>query len=61
MTAAGAHYDVRALGELLDRAVHRTVRRFAIVAPPFILADALKSVLAALLVPAGWALFDRRR
>jgi biotin transport system substrate-specific component len=28
---------------------------------PFILADALKSVLAALLVPAGWSLVDRRR
>jgi biotin transport system substrate-specific component len=27
---------------------------------PFILADALKSVLAAALVPAGWALLDRR-
>ncbi|HEX7198873.1 MAG TPA: biotin transporter BioY, partial [Dongiaceae bacterium] len=27
---------------------------------PFLLADALKSVLAAALVPAGWALVDRR-
>jgi biotin transport system substrate-specific component len=27
---------------------------------PFLLADALKSVLAAALVPAGWSLFDRR-
>jgi biotin transport system substrate-specific component len=34
---------------------------FAKGVAPFILADALKSVLAALLVPAGWALFDRRR
>ncbi len=40
MIAAAAHYDVRALGEALDRAVHRTFGRFVAVVTPFVLADA---------------------
>lgn len=45
MSAAAARYDARALGEVLDRAVHRTFGRFAVVVPPFVLADALGSLL----------------
>jgi hypothetical protein len=38
--------ELHALGEILDRAVHRTVRRFGAVAPVMILADASGSLLS---------------
>ena len=44
MTAHGRD-DVRALGEQLDRGVHLTFARFALVVPAFVLADALGSFL----------------
>ncbi len=38
--------ELHALGEMLDRAVHRTVRRFGAAAPVMILADASGSLLS---------------
>ena len=47
--------ELHALGEILDRAVHRMVRRFGAVAPPMILADASGSLLSLVLHnPALW-------
>jgi hypothetical protein len=54
VNAAAAQYDVRALGEILDRSVHLTVRRFAVVAP-FVLADALGSLIGFLPLRGGIA------
>lgn len=46
--------ELGALGEILDRAVHRTVRRFGAAAPALILADASGSLLSFIPVAEFW-------